>query len=169
MNSSIVIALPKIDDAKKIRTILNRHGFSVAAVCSTASTALASMSELDGGILICGYKLTDRYYRDVLEDIPSYFEMLLLASGRVIAEAPTSVLTVEMPMKVSDLVNTVDMMLFQIERRLQALGMTLGTRIHCITRKGKGIMVILLRGTRFALGYNMTRNITVDKVEVDHD
>lgn len=48
MNSSIVIALPKIDDAKKIRTILNRHGFSVAAVCSTASTALASMSELDG-------------------------------------------------------------------------------------------------------------------------
>ena len=56
MNSSIVIALPKIDDAKKIRTILNRHGFSVAAVCSTASTALASMSELDGGILICGYK-----------------------------------------------------------------------------------------------------------------
>ena len=102
MNSSIVIALPKIDDAKKIRTILNRHGFSVAAVCSTASTALASMSELDGGILICGYKLTDRYYRDVLEDIPSYFEMLLLASGRVIAEAPTSVLTVEMPMKVSE-------------------------------------------------------------------
>ena len=114
MNSSIVIALPKIDDAKKIRTILNRHGFSVAAVCSTASTALASMSELDGGILICGYKLTDRYYRDVLEDIPSYFEMLLLASGRVIAEAPTSVLTVEMPM-----VNTVDMMLSQIERRLK--------------------------------------------------
>ena len=91
MNSSIVIALPKIDDAKKIRTILNRHGFSVAAVCSTASTALASMSELDGGVLICGYKLTDRYYRDVLEDIPSCFEMLLLASGRVIAEAPTSV------------------------------------------------------------------------------
>mgnify|MGYP007054867707 CR=1 FL=1 len=77
------------------------------------------MSELDGGILICGYKLTDRYYRDVLEDIPSYFEMLLLASGRVIAEAPTSVLTVEMPMKVSDLVNTVDMMLSQIERRLK--------------------------------------------------
>ena len=55
----------------------------------------------------------------MLEDIPSYFEMLLLASGRVIAEAPTSVLTVEMPMKVSDLVNTVDMMLSQIERRLK--------------------------------------------------
>ena len=119
MNSSIVIALPKIDDAKKIRTILNRHGFPVAAVCSTASTALASMSELDGGILICGYKLPDRYYRDVLEDLPPCFEMLLLASARVIAEAPTSVLTVEMPMKASDLVNTVNMMISQMERRLR--------------------------------------------------
>ena len=75
------------------------------------------MSELDGGILICGYKLTDRYYRDVQKYIPSYFEMLLLASGRVIAEAPTSVLTVEMPMKVSDLVNTVDMMLVPQDRK----------------------------------------------------
>ena len=119
MNISIVIALPKIDDARKIRTILNRHGFPVAAVCSTASTALASMSELDGGILICGYKLPDRYYRDVLEDLPSCFEMLLLASQRVTAEAPDSILTIEMPMKTADLVNTVDMMLNQIERRLR--------------------------------------------------
>lgn len=120
MNSSIVIALPKIDDAKKIRTILNRHGFSVAAVCSTASTALASMSELDSGILICGYKLPDRYYRDVLDDLPPCFEMLLLASGRVIAEAPTSVLTVEMPMKASESgKHSGHDGLSQIERRLR--------------------------------------------------
>ena len=58
---------------------------------------------------------------------------------------------------------------FTIERRLQALGMTLGTRIAVVNRKGKGIMIILLRGTRFALGYNMTRNIGVDKVGVAHD
>ena len=58
---------------------------------------------------------------------------------------------------------------FTIERRLQALGMTLGTRISVLNRKGKGIMIILLRGTRFALGYNMTRNIGVDNVEVAHD
>ena len=51
MNSSIVIALPKIEDAKKIRAILIRYGFSVASVCSTGAGALASMSELDGGVL----------------------------------------------------------------------------------------------------------------------
>mgnify|MGYP006958037764 CR=1 FL=1 len=58
MSSSIVIALPKIEDAKKIRTILNRHGLTVASVCSSVSNALANISELDSAVLICGYKLT---------------------------------------------------------------------------------------------------------------
>ena len=101
MSSSIVIALPKIEDAKKIRTILNRHGLTVASVCSSVSNALANISELDSGVLICGYKLTDAYYKDALDDLPQYFEMLLLASQRIIDEAPNSVSTVQMPMKAS--------------------------------------------------------------------
>ena len=44
--SSIVIALPKIEDARKIRSVLERHGLAVASVCSTASNALSSASEL---------------------------------------------------------------------------------------------------------------------------
>ncbi len=52
---------------------------------------------------------------------------------------------------------------FETERRLLALGMTPGTQIDVVNRKGKGIMIIVLRGTRFALGYNMTRNIDVEK------
>ena len=70
-----------------------------------------------GESLICGYHLPDMYYRDILEYLPSYFQLLLLASARVIKEAPSSVLSVEMPMKASDLVNTVDMVLSQLERR----------------------------------------------------
>ena len=95
MSSSIVIALPKIEDAKKIRTILNRHGLTVASVCSSVSNALASISELDSGVLICGYKLTDAYYKDALDNLPQYFEMLLLASQRIIDEAPNSVSAVQ--------------------------------------------------------------------------
>ncbi len=52
---------------------------------------------------------------------------------------------------------------FQMEQRLQALGMTKGTTISVLNRKGKGIMIIKLRGTRLALGYNMTKNIDVRK------
>ncbi len=50
---------------------------------------------------------------------------------------------------------------FQMERRLEALGMTRESEISVLNRKGKGIMIIKLRGARFALGYNMTRHITV--------
>ena len=109
MNTSIVIALPKIEDAKKIRTVLNRYGFTVAAVCNSGANALASISELDGGVLLCGYHLQDMYYRDLLDYMPDYFEMLLMASQGVISEAPPSVLCVGMLLKAGDLVNTVSM------------------------------------------------------------
>ncbi len=52
---------------------------------------------------------------------------------------------------------------FQMERRLQALGMTRQTRISVVNRKGKGILIIKLRGTRFALGDQITKSITVRK------
>ena len=50
---------------------------------------------------------------------------------------------------------------FQLERRLEALGMTRETPVSVLNRKGKGILILKLRGTRFALGYNITKNITV--------
>ena len=54
---------------------------------------------------------------------------------------------------------------FQMERRLQALGMTRQTEISVVNRKGGGILIIRLRGTRFALGGQITKNITVRKAE----
>ena len=56
---------------------------------------------------------------------------------------------------------------FELERRLEALGMTNGTQVSVLNRKGKGIMIIKLRGTRFALGYNITRSIEVEEVKGD--
>ena len=53
---------------------------------------------------------------------------------------------------------------FQIERRLQALGMTQDTRLQVLNRMGQGIIIIKLRGTRLALGCNITRRISVRKV-----
>ena len=54
---------------------------------------------------------------------------------------------------------------FQLERRLEALGMTRQTPVSILNRKGKGILIIKLRGTRFALGYNITKNIEVKEGE----
>ncbi len=48
-----------------------------------------------------------------------------------------------------------------IEKRLEALGMTQGTPIAVLNSKGHGILIVKIRGTRFALGRNITKNILV--------
>ena len=50
---------------------------------------------------------------------------------------------------------------FEMQRRLEALGMTDSARISVLNCKGGGILIIKLRGTRFAMGKNITQNIEV--------
>ena len=117
MSASIVIALPKLEDAKKIRALLQKHGYVVAAVCNTGAHALESLSSLECGVLICGYHLTDMYYRDVLEYMPKGFELLLVASPKVVNEAPRSIMAMDLPLKVQDFLQTLNVLINQIERR----------------------------------------------------
>lgn len=48
-----------------------------------------------------------------------------------------------------------------IEKRLEALGMTHGTSISILNSKSRGVLIVKVRGTRFALGRNITMNIQV--------
>ena len=98
--SSIVIVLPKIEDGKRIRDILAKRGYEIDAVCSTAAAALGEMNNLNGGIVICGYK------------------MLLIASSRALSAVEgTGIMAVTMPLSVYELVNTLEMMLQSAARR----------------------------------------------------
>lgn len=54
-----------------------------------------------------------------------------------------------------------------INRRLEALGMTGGSRILVVNKKKKGAMVIKVRGTRFAVGKNIAEHIEVRRVSSD--
>lgn len=52
-----------------------------------------------------------------------------------------------------------------LKHRLFALGIIRGTPLTVINRKGKnGAMVIKVRGSRFALGYDIAQKIEVDDV-----
>ncbi len=48
-----------------------------------------------------------------------------------------------------------------VAHRLEALGMTVGTRVTVLENKGRGILVVKVRGTRFAVGRGITRKIEV--------
>lgn len=50
------------------------------------------------------------------------------------------------------------------QKRLEALGMTKNTPVEVLNIKNHGTMIVRVRGTRFALGKDITNCITVGSV-----
>ena len=48
-----------------------------------------------------------------------------------------------------------------VERRLEALGLTEGSKITVLNNDKKGAMTVRFRGTRFAIGRRIAENILV--------
>lgn len=115
--SIIIVALPKMEDAKRVRKILMSHGFENVVSCNTASAALIETGREQRGLIISGYKLPDMHYSQLLECMPAYYQMLLVGSSRIVSQAGAGLMALETPLKVYDLVNTAELILSQIERR----------------------------------------------------
>ena len=49
----------------------------------------------------------------------------------------------------------------QVVHRLEALGLTVGTKVSVLGSKDKGTLILKVRGTRFAMGRDITRRIEV--------
>lgn len=120
--TNIIVAFAKIEDAKSIKNILVKNGFSVTAVCTSGAQALSYADEFHDGIIICGYRLVDMICVDLQEDLPKGFEMVLMASQRVLSElSGTNIMGLAMPLKVHELVSTIGMMSQGIVRRRKKL------------------------------------------------
>lgn len=120
--TSIIIVFPKAEDGKSIRNLLVRHGYDVAAVCTLGSQVLNYIDMMNDGIIISGYKFSDMYYADLKNSLPAGFDMLLLASPRVCGECMDSdIICVTMPLKVQDLISTIEMMCMNQMRRRKKL------------------------------------------------
>ena len=116
--TNIIVALPRLEDAKGIKNVLVRSGFQVTGCCSTGAQAISQADGLHDGILICSYKLADMMYNELHECLPQGFEMLLVASQSVIQECyGNDIVCLAMPLKVNDLISTVNMMADQILSR----------------------------------------------------
>lgn len=115
---NIIIALPKLDDAKVIKNIMVRSGFRVSAICTSGAQAINQADALHDGILISSYKLSDMIYSELQECLPKGFEMLLMASQKYLAECyGNDIVCLPMPLKAADLIDTLNMMSEGIERR----------------------------------------------------
>ena len=126
---NIIVVFRKIEDAKNIRNVLVRNGFTVTAVCSTGLQAIGLIDSLKGGIVICGYQMADMLYTEIRDNMPSDFQMLLMARESILPDLrENDIVCLPLPVKVSDLTETVAMMQRTIEVRIRKKNKRPGVR-----------------------------------------
>lgn len=116
--ANVIVAFSRPEDAKSIKNILMKNGFHVAAVCNSGSQVLSQIDDLNSGVVVCGYRLTDMLFADLYDCMPPEFSMLMVASpSKWTSRMPENIVCLPMPLKVHDLVGTVEMMLEAQARR----------------------------------------------------
>ena len=115
---TVIVAFPKAENGRSIKSILLKHGFQVGKVCVTGAQALQCADSLSGGILVCASRLRDMPYTQLREYLPASFEMLVLTPPNAWDGcAMEHVVCLPMPMKAHELASTMEMMAYSMERR----------------------------------------------------
>lgn len=118
---NIIVAFSKIEDARSIKNVLVRSGFSVTAICQTGASTINYAESLDSGIVVCGYHFPDMMASQLKEGLPQSFDMLMLASPSKWDNRRSDIVFVGMPLKINDLINTLNMVCQAQERRRKKL------------------------------------------------
>lgn len=115
---NIIVAFPKMENAKSIKSILVKNGFRVNAVCTSGAQALQHADMLEEGIIVCAGRLQDMMYIQLREYLPLHFQMLVVAPPGLWEEGKAeNVVSLTMPLKVHELVATLEMMANSLMRR----------------------------------------------------
>ena len=86
------------------------NGYDNVFHCNTGAKAITLADSLGEGVIISGFRMPDMPYTDILDYVEGRFEMLLVASRQKLLEDERGVAMVEMPIKVRDFLNSVEMM-----------------------------------------------------------
>ncbi len=109
---NIIVAFAKSANVQNFKSILSRGGYDSVTTCSSGAQALSAMEDLGSGVIICGYRLSDMLYSELLEDLPAYFKMIMVASPdkAPLDTSTDNFLYLSTPIKTSDLFSTINIM-----------------------------------------------------------
>ena len=116
---SIIVVMPKTEDAKKIAGALRSRGLNVDMATSLGAEALQCMNSRDYGVVVSGYRMQDMSYLELNDSRPKYFEMILLVSeSKLYACDESAVNIVTMPLQVPRLVDAVNVSMSRMDRQV---------------------------------------------------
>lgn len=116
--TNIIISFPNIDNAKNIKNMLVRNGFTVVGVCNSGVQTLALAEEVQNGVIVCGCKFQDMMCGELRECLSDDFEICMVASQNMLSNYSfENVVSLEMPLKVRELVETLEMLCLNVDRR----------------------------------------------------
>lgn len=105
----VIVAFLRQEDAVGIRRLLAKHGYDVTGTCTSGAQAVRLAGGLDGGIVLCGYRLSDMHYTELHDYLPEGFRMVLVASpARWRDGHAEDIVCVEMPVKAGDLLSVLE-------------------------------------------------------------
>ncbi len=108
----VIVVFPKIEESKTVKGILARNGINVIAACTSGAQAMTFFDDLDEALVVCGYKLPDMLYTELLDVLPNTFEMMVVASQNHYGDCDRSkVVCLGMPIKVQELLTTTNILL----------------------------------------------------------
>ena len=117
---NIIVVFPKKEVAVKIKNILVKNGFDVVAVCVTGAQAIHITEDMEAGIIVSGVRFVDMVYHELKDYLPDMFEMIVVANHNQWQQyGEDDAIYLPLPMKVYDLVDTVEDLLVSLDRRLK--------------------------------------------------
>ncbi len=110
---NIIVAFAKPKDIQTFKSILSRGGYDGIVTASSGVQALSAMDDLGNGVIICGYRLTDMLYSELLPDLPPYFKMMMIASAdhAPAGDNPDNFIYLKAPVTTEVIFSTLNMML----------------------------------------------------------
>lgn len=115
---SILISLPKSDDANKIAGMIKNRGLSFDInICETCSEILRVANDRDYGVVICTKRMRDMSYTELAHMLPRYFGIIVLTNDASLEVVTDSMVKLLLPFRSGDLINTICMLTQDFVRR----------------------------------------------------
>jgi len=127
---TVLIAMPKSDDASRLETIIKSRGLMLdTEICQTGAEILRTANDRDFGVVICTKRLKDMGYLELSEYLPQSFGTIILTNDSSVETFSDRMVKLMLPFKGSELMATIEMLTAGYTRRQQKKKQT-GPRVR---------------------------------------